>query len=216
MLKLSEKNQYDRRVLKCGYITYSPSEIGPTNTANSQEYITMPREDSVISLLNSFLDLNFDVLHAATGNRYVDNIDIMLVNIDPIASLSNYKLTASSGRQLEYINHAHIVSSMYRLITWSRGSDDLSIGFDRSCDRRQRELTKKNSESKFNLRNNLGDIFGFAEHQETRTYGLGYKLTLTKNTDNAVLNKNNSINNGKFKINAIEWYVPHYRPTPEQ
>ena len=35
---------------------------------------------------------------------------------------------------------------------------------------------------------------------------------LTRNTDNAVLNKGNATNNGKIKINAIEWYVPHYRP----
>ena len=33
---------------------------------------------------------------------------------------------------------------------------------------------------------------------------------MTGNTDNAVLNKGNAINNGKIKINAIEWYVPHY------
>ena len=29
-------------------------------------------------------------------------------------------------------------------------------------------------------------IFGFAEHQEKEIYGLGYKLTLTRKTDNAV------------------------------
>ena len=26
----------------------------------------------------------------------------------------------------------------------------------------------------------LKDVFGFAEHQEKATYGLGYKLTLTR------------------------------------
>ena len=46
----------------------------------------------------------------------------------------------------------------------------------------------------------LKDIFAFAEHQEKATYGLGYKLTLTRNTDNAVLNKDNAINKAKFKI----------------
>ena len=35
----------------------------------------------------------------------------------------------------------------------------------------------------------LEDMFGFAEHQEEATYGLGYKLTLTENSDNAVLKK---------------------------
>ena len=30
-------------------------------------------------------------------------------------------------------------------------------------------------------------FFGFAEHQETATYGVGYKLTITGNSDNSVL-----------------------------
>ena len=35
-------------------------------------------------------------------------------------------------------------------------------------------------------------------------------MTLTRNSDIAVLNKGDAINLGKVKINAIEWYVPHY------
>ena len=69
MLKLSEKYEIDRRILKCDYIKYSPSAISTINTPNSQIYINIPREDSAISLLNSYIELNFDVLQAATGNR---------------------------------------------------------------------------------------------------------------------------------------------------
>ena len=69
MFKLSEKYELDRRILNCDYIRYSPSEISTINTPNSQIFINIPREDSVISLLNSYLELNFDVLQAATGNR---------------------------------------------------------------------------------------------------------------------------------------------------
>ena len=54
------------------------------------------------------------------------------------------------------------------------------------------------------------DFFGKA------IYGLGYKLTMTRNTDNAVLNKCNAISNGKSRINAIEWYVPHCTPSMQQ
>ena len=50
----------------------------------------------------------------------------------------------------------------------------------------------------------LKDIFDFSEHQLKSTYGLGYKKILKRNTDNAVLNKDNAINNAKFKNNAIE------------
>ena len=41
---------------------------------------------------------------------------------------------------------------------------------------------------------------------------MGYKLTLTRNTDNAVLNKDSANNNAKTKISSLEWYVPHYTP----
>ena len=58
----------------------------------------------------------------------------------------------------------------------------------------------------------LKDFFGFAEHQEKGTYGLVYKLILTRNSDNAVLNKGNAINNAQLKINSIDWYIPNYTP----
>ena len=106
---------------------------------------------------------------------------------------------------------------MYKLLTSSRGSDDLSIGFDRDRNRRQNELTNnKNIKGKYHVRIYLKDVFGFSESQEKGTYGLGYKLTLTRNTDNSVLNKDNAINIGKVKINALEWYVPHYTPSAQQ
>ena len=135
-----------------------------------------------------------------TNNRYVDGDVIRLVILGPIALSKNYKLTTSSGNHIENIDHAHIVSLMYKLLTSSRGSDDLSIGFDRDHNRRQRELTNNISqEGKYHVRIYLKDVFGFADFQEKGTYGLGYKLTLTGNTDNAVLNKANATINAKIK-----------------
>ena len=217
MFKLTEKYVIDRRILKCDYIRYSPSEISTINTPSSQVYINIPREDSVFSLLNSYLELKIDVLQATSGNRYADTAEIRLVNLGPIAFFSNYKLTTSSGKHLEEISRSHIVSLMYKLLSSSRESDVLSIGFDRSRDRRKRELTNnKNVEGKYHVRIYLRDIFGFSEYQEIATYGLGYILSLTGNTDNAVLNKDNAVNNGKIKINASEWYVPHYTPSLDE
>ena len=69
MFKRSEKYQIDRRFPKCDYIRFSPPEFSKINTSNSQVYINIPREDSVISLSNSYIDLNFDVLQAASHNR---------------------------------------------------------------------------------------------------------------------------------------------------
>ena len=174
MFKLNEKYEIGRRILKCDFLRYIPSKTSTINTLNSQIYINIPREDSVISLLNSYLQLTFDVLQADSGISFADVNNIGLVNLRPIALFSNYKLTTSSGKHLEEINHAHIVSLMYKLLPSSKRPDDLSIGFDRSRDRRKRELTiKENIKGKYHLRTYLRNNFGFAEHQETATYGLG-------------------------------------------
>ena len=125
-------------------------------------------------MLGSRLSSNIDILHAATNNKYVNGNDIRLVNEGPIALFSNYKLASSSGKHIEEINHAHTVCLMYKLMTGARNSDYLSIGFDRSPDRRQQELTNsKNLKGKYQVAIMLKDIFGFAEHQEKGTYVLG-------------------------------------------
>ena len=161
--------------------------------------------------------MNFDVLHAATNNKYADNIEVWLVNLGPITFISKYNLTNKSGKHLEDVNNAHIVVLMYKLITSSRGSGDLSIGFDRNRNRRRELINNKNKKGKYHVRIMLKDIFVFSEHQEKASFGLGYKLTLTGNSDNSVLNKDNAINIGENKNIAIEWYVPHYKQSiPQQ
>ena len=94
---------------------------------------------------------------------------------------------------------------MYKLLTSSKDGDDLSIGFDRNRGRRKNELTNnKTIKGKYHIRIYLKDIFGYAEHQEKGTYGLGYKLTLTRNTANTVLNKDNIVVN-HFSPNLEEY-----------
>ena len=147
----------------------------------------------------------------------VHNNDIGLVNLGRFALFNNYKLTTSSGKHLEEISYADIVCLMYTLITSARDTDDLSICFDRSRHKRQRELTNNRTQKgKFLLRIFLGDVFSFAEHQDKSTFGLGYNLTLTRYTDSVVLNKDSAINNAKIEIFTIEWYVPQYTPSLEQ
>ena len=75
MIKLNENYEVDRRILKCDYIRYSPAETFTINTPNSQIYINIPREDSVISLLNSYLDLSFEVIKRADNSRYANGND---------------------------------------------------------------------------------------------------------------------------------------------
>ena len=125
--------------------------------------------------------MNFDVLHAASGNRYVDNNNIRLVNLGPIALFSNYKLTTSSGKHLETIDRAHIVSLMYKLITSNRGSDDLSNGFDPSRDRRQRELTdNKKTKGNYRPRIYLRDIFGFCRTPRNSDFWSRLQINIDK------------------------------------
>ena len=68
MFKLNESCGVDRRILKCDYIRYSSAETSTINTPNSQVYINIPREDSVISLLNSYLGLSFEVIKRADNS----------------------------------------------------------------------------------------------------------------------------------------------------
>ena len=124
---------------------------------------------------------------------------------------SVYKLVTSSSKHLEEVTHAQYVSLIYKIVTSSKDSDDLSIGFDRNRGRRKNELSNnKNIKGKYHTRIYLKDILGFSECQEKATYGLGYRLILTRNTDNAVLNKDDTVALGKVKINSLDWYVPHY------
>ena len=39
---------------------------------------------------------------------------------------------------------------------------------------------------------------------------------MTRNTDNAVLNKDNAVANGRVKISSLDWYVPHYTVNLEE
>ena len=77
--------------------------------------------------------------------------------------------------------------------------------------------TNKNIKGKYHLRIMLKDVFGSAEGQEKATYGLGYKLTLTRNyKDYAVLNKAAGTADPRYKIDFIHWCVPHYTPSIQQ
>ena len=117
MFKLNEKCQVDRRILKSDYFRYSSAKTSTINSPKSQKYINTLREDSFISLLNSYLYLNFEVIKKADNSRYGTGNVIRLVNLAPIALFNNFKLTTSSGKHLEVISHVHKVCLMYKLIT---------------------------------------------------------------------------------------------------
>ena len=113
-------------MLKCGFTRFSPAQTSTIYTPNRQQiYINIPREDSVISLINSYLHLNFKFIKKAESSRYAYGNGKRLVNFKPIASFSSYNLTASSAKHLEDISHGHIVSLIYKVIASAKGSNCL-------------------------------------------------------------------------------------------
>ena len=68
------------------------------NTPNSQIYINKLKEDGVIFILNSYLDLNFETIKKTDISRNANGNVIRLVNLGPIALFSNFILTTSSGK----------------------------------------------------------------------------------------------------------------------
>ena len=210
MFKLNENYEIDRRSLKCGRNQHLQKST--LKTPSSQTYIHTPRDDSVISLLKSYLDSNSEVIKKVDTFRYAYCTDIQLVNLGPIVLFSNFKLTTSSGKHLEDISHAHIVSSKYKLISSAKFTEDLSIAFDRSRNRRDELTSIKNIKVTHHIRLMLKDVLGFAEHQENATYGLGFKLTLTTNKVDAVIEKAAGFAGARNKFDHIHWHVPHYIP----
>ena len=142
MFKLNENYEVDRRIFYCDYLRYSPAENSILSTPNCQNYINISREDSVICLLNSYLDLIFEVNKKTDNSRNGNGNDIRLVNLRPITLFSSFNLTTSSGKHLEDISHAHFVSSIYELITSGNDSVDLSMGFDCRRNRKRDELAQ--------------------------------------------------------------------------
>ena len=64
------------------------------------------------------------------------------------------------------------------------------------------------------MRIKLKDLFGFAD-QEKITHGLGYTLTLKRNTNNDAILRSVGVDAAKVVIKDIGWYIPHYVPSIE-
>ena len=84
MFKPNEEYEVDRRFLKSDYVRGSLAEISTKDTPNSRIDINKHREDSVVSLLNRYLYIKFEVIKNADKNRYDDGNDIRLVFFGPL------------------------------------------------------------------------------------------------------------------------------------
>ena len=97
------------------------------NTPNSQIKINLPREGCLTSPLNSYLELNFEVIKKTDNFIYANGNDIRLANLGHIVFFSNFKVTKSSRKHLEDSSNAKIVSLLDKLLGSVKDSDDLSI-----------------------------------------------------------------------------------------
>ena len=107
MLKLARKLNVDRRILKCDFVRYTQQSVSIVNRENKEIYIITPREDSVFSLKDSYLEKETDVkCNAGDNDPYVDGARIRFLNLGPTALFGKYKLTISSVTEIETINDA--------------------------------------------------------------------------------------------------------------
>ena len=214
MFSLKNKYTLEKPIHKIDFIKYSPSSLATINNTNSNTTISFPREDTYICLQNSFISLEFEVLKN-NNTRYADGDEIGLVNFGPISLFSEAKLTTSSGKHLEKVDNLHLISLMYKLLTSTKSTSQLMYGFEENLSVRRQELTNnKNEKGTFFVRIKLKDLFGFAD-QEKITYGLGYTLTLKRNTNNDAILRSVGVDAAKVVIKDIGWYIPHYVPSLE-
>ena len=142
MLNLSQKYAFDGPNLKRDYFCYTPLSLYLVNRESNPIFFDRPRESSATSLKDSYLGVDFNVNHRAGFHaQYADSDHKRLLNLGPIALINEYRLTNSSGKEVEDIDNAHVICLMYNLKSSGRNSDNLSIGFHRSIKVRQRKMT---------------------------------------------------------------------------
>ena len=56
----------------------------------------------------------------------------------------------------------------------------------------------------------------FLENQDKVTFGLAYKLILTRSKDQTVIDKGRGFGDARNRNDHIHWYVPHYTPSIQQ
>ena len=204
----------DKPIHKIDFTKHSPNSLATVNNKNSNNSISLPREDAYICLQNSCTSVDFEVL-MQDDTRYADNDQIGLINFGPVALFSETNLTTSSGKHLEKVDNLHTVSLMNKLLTSNQQTSELLYGFEESQGTRRQELTNNKTEKgTFFVNIMLTDLFGFAD-QEKVIYGLGYTITLKRNNNNDPIIRGNGVDAAKIFIKDIGWYVPHYTPSLE-
>ena len=83
---LKNTKKLSRELYKSDFYRYIPSSLATVNNNNSNITINLHREDSYISLQNSYILINFEVTHN-DDTKYANGDAISLVNLGPVAFL---------------------------------------------------------------------------------------------------------------------------------
>ena len=113
---------------KIDFINYSPSSLATINII-SKISLKWPREDAYISLQNSYISVEFEVLKNDV-TRYADDDEISLVNFGPKAFFSEAKLTTSSGKHLVKVDHLHPSCLMCKFLSSNQQTSQMMYGFE--------------------------------------------------------------------------------------
>ena len=78
------------------------------NTPKFSVFIETPREDSVFSPKDGYLELGFFIVRYDREGEYAHETDKKLAKLCVKVSLSGFNLTTNFGKALENVDHAHV------------------------------------------------------------------------------------------------------------
>ena len=110
-----------------------------------------------MSLKGSYLELELDAKRDNDNERFLAADNLTTVALRPIAPFSENLGSSISGKQIQWVEYAHIAFLFYILITSARSNNDFSIGFALEINERPEEGTVE----KIPVWVLLKDIFGF-------------------------------------------------------
>ena len=209
---------YNNDIHKSKIIKYKPNNLATMNTVNTNNIIILNREENLLNLRDSYLEIEFVVSDDACG-VFANNADIRLVDYGMIALFSSVKFETSGGRTIEYIDHCHPNLLMYKLLNCT--DDEYENSFVRDQGNRDSQLKGEHIAAErghMYMMIKMSDLFGFVNRLEKIIHGLGFKLILkTNNNDRALFRVNAGAdavgNDGNIDIRDISWRVLSIDPS---
>ena len=204
---------YNNDIHKSKIIKYTSNNLATMNTVNTNINIILNREENLLNLRDSYLEIEFVVSNDA-GGVFANDANIRLVNYGMMALFSSIELETSGGRTIEYIDHCHPNLLMYKLLTST--DDEYESCFVRNIDNRDSLLKGDHIAAEpghMYMMVKMSDLFGFINDLEKIIYGLGFKILLKRNNNDRALYRVNAnpgavANDGNIEIRDISWCVP--------